>query len=206
MNENINKLYEALAKAQSTFKTPKKDKKAHYGLYASIGSINEAVRESMTSNGLSIIQPIVYIEGRTYVKTIITHSSGASVESILSLPEITNKGANYFHLLGSAISYLRRYALQSILGISADDVEDDGDSLKGVEVDKKFKDEMPKHLQQELFDLFDSLSEDKKSMFLNGIGSVGFTEIDRLPKSEYQNAKNYLVQLVNSVTSRGNNV
>ncbi|MDC7243669.1 MAG: ERF family protein [Sphaerochaetaceae bacterium] len=159
----MNKLYEALSKAQINFKTPVKDKKAHYGDYASIGSLNAATNKALSAEGLSVWQPIVTIDNVQYIKTLLTHSSGESIESLMSLPTIS-PGGNYFHKLGSAISYTRRYALMAILNISADDVEDDGDSLNNIQVEqpKKNTDKITEHQKQVLKDIFDGLTDEYK--------------------------------------------
>ena len=62
------------------------------------------------------------------IKTIIFHiESGESIESLTEIPKnVALKGMNDFQVLGSAITYLRRYALSSILGLVTDKDTDAG--------------------------------------------------------------------------------
>lgn len=129
---NQKELFESFLCAKSEFKTPVKDKKANYGWYASLGSIHDATK-SLAKYKLFIMQPLIVLNGQNCIKTIICHApSGQSFESIISMPDIPSSEKNIFHKIGCATTYLRRYALQSMLGISADDIEDDGDALNGV--------------------------------------------------------------------------
>lgn len=61
------------------------------------------------------------LEGTT-LKTIIYHTkTGQSLESSVEIPQNeTLKGMNKFQILGSAITYFRRYALSSALGLVTD--------------------------------------------------------------------------------------
>lgn len=188
-------LYEAFAKAHAEFKVPVKDKTAHYGKYASIGSINEATREALSKNGLSVIQPILTKENRQYVQTLLLHTNGGLVESLIPIPEINPNTKNYFHALGSAISYLRRYALQAMLNISADDVEDDGDSLNDVKVNQhKFvSDEQAKSLN-DMFVLLDSPAKKIAYDALLKFKAQKFTELKLEDYDKYRTLLSNLVE------------
>ena len=61
------------------------------------------------------------MEGAALVTTVISHSCGELIQHDLRLPCDAN-----VQKIGSAISYARRYALQSILGIAGED--DDGNA------------------------------------------------------------------------------
>ena len=67
-------------------------------------------------NGLVLIQPIKEGKVQTVIQDI---ESGEFEYSELKLPELTDP-----QKLGSAITYYRRYTLQSLLGLQAED--DDG--------------------------------------------------------------------------------
>jgi hypothetical protein len=68
-----------------------------------------------------VLQPICQIDGKNYVKTLLLHESGETLESNTEI--IFNK-MNDAQAQGSGISYARRYGLQSFLCVGADD--DDG--------------------------------------------------------------------------------
>ena len=113
----------ALLKAQTEMSNPKKGTTNPFfkSKYADLNSIREAVIPVLNSNGISVLQPIVHTENKNFVKTILLHESGESLES---LTEIVYNKINDAQAQGSGISYARRYALQSFVCVGADD--DDG--------------------------------------------------------------------------------
>ena len=77
----------------------------------------------------SIINPILYDKQLGFtqliqdggVETILFHSSGETIKSFTPIPQnVSLKGMNEYQVLGSAITYIRRYALSSLLGIVTD--------------------------------------------------------------------------------------
>ena len=113
----------ALLKAQSQMSNPKKGSTNPFfkSKYADLNSIREAVIPVLNENGISVLQPIVHVDGKNFVKTILLHESGELMES---LTEIIYNKVNDAQAQGSGISYARRYALQSFVCVGADD--DDG--------------------------------------------------------------------------------
>ena len=113
----------ALLKAQSEMSNPKKGATNPFfkSKYADLNAIREAVIPTLNENGISVLQPIVHVEGKNFVKTILLHESGELMES---LTEIIYNKQNDAQAQGSGISYARRYALQSFVCVGADD--DDG--------------------------------------------------------------------------------
>lgn len=125
----IDKLAAALAKAQATIEGAHKDTDNPFfkSKYADLGSCWAACRKPLSDNGLAVIQ-IPSTDGNLVtVRTILMHSSGQSVEGLLS---VQNKNQqNPSQGIGSCITYLRRYALCGFVGISPED--DDGNSAGG---------------------------------------------------------------------------
>jgi hypothetical protein len=113
----------ALLKAQSEMSNPKKGATNPFfkSKYADLNAIREAVIPTLNENGISVLQPIVHVDGKNFVKTILLHESGELLES---LTEIIYNKQNDAQAQGSGISYARRYALQSFVCVGADD--DDG--------------------------------------------------------------------------------
>jgi len=72
----------------------------------------------LNKNGISAIQPTCIIDGADYVETVLLHESG---EFISSLTRIVVDKVNDAQRHGSGLSYARRYALQSIVNIGAED-------------------------------------------------------------------------------------
>ena len=84
--------------------------------YADLNAIIEAVEPILLENGLLLLQPI---QGNSVCTQIIDIDSGTMVESCMELPAGMNPQQQ-----GSAITYYRRYTLQSTLSLQA--VDDDG--------------------------------------------------------------------------------
>ena len=86
--------------------------------YADLNAIIEAVEPILLENGLLLLQPI---QGNSVCTQIIDIDSGDKIESCMELPAGMNPQQQ-----GSAITYYRRYTLQSILSLQA--VDDDGEA------------------------------------------------------------------------------
>lgn len=116
----ITKIAAALVKAQTGMANAKKDAENPFfkKKYADLNSIREAGLPALNANGITAIQPTCVIDGVSYVETILLHESG---EYISSLSPIISASINDPQKHGSGLSYARRYALQSILNIGAED-------------------------------------------------------------------------------------
>ena len=96
--------------------------------YLSLNGLIDAVENVLIDNELILLQPIK--EGFV-ITQIIDIENGEVVESAIQLPTISDP-----QKLGSAITYYRRYTLQSLLGLQAED--DDGNSAtKTVQEQRK---------------------------------------------------------------------
>lgn len=129
-SETFAKLAEALSKAQREFTTVKKDTTNPYynAKYAPLDSIIEACQPALAKNGLVVIQS-PRTEGKSVtITTLLAHVSGEWIADDLTLPaEGKGKdGALKFdpQTVGSAITYGRRYAYQSLVGIAAEEDDD----------------------------------------------------------------------------------
>lgn len=98
--------------------------------YADLNSVREACIPALNTNGIAVLQPIVQIDGKNFVKTVLLHESGESIEG---MTEILFTKQNDPQAQGSGITYARRYGLQSLVNIGAED--DDGN--KASEKPKK---------------------------------------------------------------------
>jgi hypothetical protein len=98
----------------STAKIPTKNGTMNL-VYADINAIIEAVEPILLENGLLLLQPI---QNESICTQIIDIDSGVMVESSMKLP-VTVQPKD----MGSAITYYRRYTLQSALSLQA--IDDD---------------------------------------------------------------------------------
>ena len=110
--------------------------------YADLNAIIEAVEPILLENGLLLLQPI---HGNSVCTQIIDVDSGTMIESCMDLPTGLDP-----QKMGSAITYYRRYTLQSILSLQA--VDDDGHSAsQPVKEEPKAKVKLKESLDTERF-------------------------------------------------------
>ena len=125
-SESIAALAGALAKAQLQIEPASKNAtNPHFrSHYADLASIWDACRGPLNTNGLSIVQfPCDGDVGRTGLCTMLLHSSGEWISEVVT----TRSQKDDPQGLGSALTYLRRYALAAVVGVTATE-DDDGNA------------------------------------------------------------------------------
>lgn len=127
-SEDIKELATALAKAQGQMKAAIKDSANPFfkSKYADFAAVVDAIKAPLSANGLSYTQLTDVEEGGVVIETVLLHSSGQWIMGRLKMPVAKQ---NDPQALGSAITYCRRYALQSLCGVPSDD--DDGNAATG---------------------------------------------------------------------------
>lgn len=136
MNQSaeIGQLATALAKAQAAMThAAKSAENPHFrSKYADLAAIIDATRGPLSAHGLSVVQLPFREASEVGVVTRLLHASGEWIESRLTVtvPQTTAQA------VGSALTYCRRYAWQSITGIAADE-DDDGTAASGTPVEPK---------------------------------------------------------------------
>ena len=124
-SESITDLATALCLAQAEMGGAIKDSNNPFfkSSYADLTSVIKAIKEPFAKYGLSFVQlPVTSAGGNGVgVSTMLMHKSGQWLqgEYLLPMDKVTPQGA------GSAITYARRYALQSLVGIPS--VDDDSE-------------------------------------------------------------------------------
>jgi hypothetical protein len=117
---SIDKLAEALSKAQSKMTNPPKNKQGQCRggkyMYADLADVMDHVRAPLTENGLSVVQVI----NAGVLTTRLIHSSGQFIESNYPLPTTPMSAQD----MGSAITYARRYSICPLLGIAGETDDD----------------------------------------------------------------------------------
>jgi hypothetical protein len=128
-SEQINELAVALCRAQATVKHALKDSSNPFfkSNYADLGSVWDACREALVANGLAVTQTMDVDGDRTMLVTTLMHTSGQWIDGRALLTPVKNDPQG----MGSAITYMRRYSLAAIVGVVADDEDDDGNNASG---------------------------------------------------------------------------
>lgn len=115
----------ALLNAQKHIKSAVKDATNPFfkSKYSTLENVMDACKDALNNEGIVVLQPVGCDEVSNFVETTLLHaSSGEFVTSrmrvILTKEDMQN--------LGSAISYCRRYSLQSLVFLGSAD--DDGEA------------------------------------------------------------------------------
>jgi hypothetical protein len=123
------KLFSSLSQFQKKCPVIHKATQGYGYTYADLVSIVEIINPILEEFNLGYSQPIC----GSQVKTILFHTeTNETLESNTDIPQnVQLKGMNDFQVLGSAITYMRRYALTSMLGIVTDkDIDAAGEQQK----------------------------------------------------------------------------
>ena len=94
-----------------------KDTKGHNYTYADLPQIFSTINPLMKKHGLCFSQ-LLENDG---LRTILFHvESGESLESFTPIPKIKLGAMNEYQSFGSGVTYYRRYAISSMLGLVTD--------------------------------------------------------------------------------------
>jgi hypothetical protein len=127
-SETIKELATALSKAQSQVQDARKDRNGQGYKYADLSQMLQIVRPVLADNGLAIVQfPAECEKDRLAIETVITHESGEFMSNSYSMEieQIFSKAGKAVtskaQASGSVITYMRRYALAAVMGITQED-------------------------------------------------------------------------------------
>ena len=144
-SEQINEIASALAKAQAKIKNAEKSaenpgfKRGNQASkYADLAAIWDACREALSANGIAVVQAPESEGPSVRVETMMVHSSGQWFKDTIS----AMAAAAGPQQVGSAITYLRRYALAAMVGVAPAD--DDGEAAMGRDTPAGRPEEPPK--------------------------------------------------------------
>lgn len=147
-------IYQKIAEIKKEIGTIKKDKTNTFlnnAPYFDINQLIEAVEPLLEKQSLILLQPII---NGNVITMIIDIETKEKIESELKLPEELNP-----QKIGSAITYYRRYTLQSLLSLQAED--DDGNKVSE-----------PKHNSPEKPKITEWLSETQYNSFLKRLNNA----------------------------------
>jgi hypothetical protein len=136
-SEQISELMGALAKAQGKMQGAIKDSANPFfkSRYADLASVWNACRDALSENNLAVSQTVREREsGEMYLHTMLAHSSGQWTASTMPIRIKSDGKTNELQVLGSCLSYLRRYALAAIVGVAPSD-DDDGNTANAYKAE-----------------------------------------------------------------------
>jgi len=115
-NRNLG-IYKALAGFQQECPVIHKGAQGHNYSYADLPAIFEVINPLLAKHGLGFTQPL---QGKDILTILFHVETGETIESLTEVPTDTGSRMNIFQSAGSGITYYRRYAISSLLGIVTD--------------------------------------------------------------------------------------
>jgi hypothetical protein len=153
MSPSIAELVTALAGAQLDFLPIRKKESnpAFHAKYSDLATVIAATQKALAKKGLVVMQMTRSDFGEEDAKmltitTMLAHSSGEWIATDLTLPAMMRDRFDA-QSVGSAITYGRRYSLQAILGVAADD-DDDANRAAGIGTKEEAKAVIGKKLRE----------------------------------------------------------
>lgn len=137
-SDQINAIAEALAKAQGEIKGAAKATNNPFfnSKYADLAACVEVAKEPLAKNGLSVFQVVDSDEaGNMRLVTHLAHSSGQWIRSFYPVKPVKQDPQG----VGSAITYARRYSYCAIVGVVAENEDDDGNAASDKSKPPAFK-------------------------------------------------------------------
>ncbi len=122
-------LYKALADFQQEVPVIHKGTSGYGYSYADLPAIFETINPLLKKHGLGFYQSV----NGTKIDTTVFHiESGEVITSSTDIPQnVQLSKMNEFQVLGSAVTYIRRYALSAMLGLVTDkDTDASGEQIK----------------------------------------------------------------------------
>ena len=125
-SESITHLATALAKVQAEIPVAVFDATNPFlkSKYATLGAVIQASRPILAKHKLSLTQFPVSDASSIGVESVLTHESGEFIAEKILIPLTEEKGKSRVQSAGSTLTYLRRYAWASILGMYSDEDAD----------------------------------------------------------------------------------
>lgn len=121
-SDTIDELLKELVEVQNELPTMPKSSQAYGYKYTDLDTIVQAIKPILHKHGIGYMQSVGGIE-KDYMTltTRIFNNKGQYIEDVAGLPSITSTKNNAAQTLGMSITYMRRYALCAMLGITSDE-------------------------------------------------------------------------------------
>jgi ERF superfamily len=152
-SETIGAIATALAKAQMELSNPEKTLTGTVPVrggersfrYASLATGLDVVRKCLGQQEIAVIQTTAVDGDQIMLTTLLVHASGEWVSSLWPVCAAAEPSA---HIKGTALTYARRYALFTLVGIAGED-DVDAPDLPAAGLTPEAQNSLPKHEQDE---------------------------------------------------------
>lgn len=117
-------IYKALSAAQLAYKPVAFSAQNSYyqNKYATLSDLQDASREALCENGLSVHQELFQDEvGHNFLRTVLAHVSGQTLSTTVRIAPTENN----VHMIGSYLASMRRMSYATLIGLLVHDADDD---------------------------------------------------------------------------------
>ena len=121
---------EALIAFQAKVPTIDENSSSFHGKFADLPHILSVIGPTLRECGLAVSQTPTHIDGQPGLKTLLMHTSGEQI--VAETPLVMCSGKSATQEWGKAMTYQRRYALQSVLNLCAGIEDNDADPEPAV--------------------------------------------------------------------------
>ncbi len=124
-SESVKTILSDLGKAQAEFPTLPKDTNGYNYKYTNLDTVISTLRPILTKHNIGFMQSLTTTEnGKAAMTTRLFHITGEWLEDTTPLPDVLLSKGNAAQNLGAAITYMKRYTLCAMLGVSCDEDPD----------------------------------------------------------------------------------
>jgi len=166
-SETLNELIAALSKAQGSFPIIKKTSKGYNYNFADLSEIMTSIQHILIENGLAL----VHQSSASHLTTTLFHTSGQWMSTEFQLIINEKASNNATQARGSAITYAKRYNINSLLNLFFEQERDYKPPYKQVQEDRAILGTEKKALHQAVKTLGDNEFIDKMCQRL-GISNI----------------------------------
>ena len=158
-SDKLEALFGALAKAQAKMGSARKGSANPFfkSKYADLSEVRKTA-QVIHEFGLAITQ---FPDGENGLVTVLGHESGQYIKCHMQMKPVKNDPQG----LGSCLTYMRRYAMQSVLGIPSED--DDGNKASKKTAPKRPDSKYSTDEKREMFGLLQKLNTKEAQKFKN---------------------------------------
>jgi len=174
-NQARKAFYDAKSEFQSKKPTIKKTSKVGYTSrnsntktqysFAPLSEIQKQVDPILAELGFSYDYKQTDEKGSITITCVLSHRLGHSETSSLTAPHDNSGGKNAIQSIGSTVSYLKRYTLTNIIGLSTED-DDDGASTMTAAEAKELR------LRLQLVELYAAKKENLSEDIINRVDEI----------------------------------
>jgi hypothetical protein len=183
----------ALVKAQPQLKNATLNKiNPHFkSKYADLQSIREATLPALTANDLAIVQYTAYVvcqgtnDKQFGLITELRHKDGAAIRCDYPLPSTFDKP----QVLGSALTYARRYSWATICGIAVEEDDEGNAAQKAAKADALVSDVQLMTLENLIDEVHADLEKFLKYLGVNHLAQVPAAKFEMAVKALEQKRK-----------------